>query len=127
MRNLIPLLLLLMIIGCNAEDVISANIEFQFEPITVTGKIDWDFSSPRWQYRQDGITYLKQVTLEFESDEGRFGRNRVILVNLSKDTVRRDADFTEYVDFLGTESIRLTYHIGIATYIGEIVGAPTKD
>ena len=101
-------------------------VDTDFEPVTVTGKVDWDLRSTDWAYIEDGVYYLKKVILEFESDEGSFGENRVILVELNTDTVRRDADFTEHVDFLGTESINLTHHIGIATFKGDIVGAPTK-
>ena len=104
------------------------DVDIDFEPITVTGKLDWDFRSTEWQYRdrENGITYLKKVILEIEADAGRFGENRVILVHLNKDTVERDAQFIEHVDFLGTASIHLTHHIGIATFKGDIVGAPTK-
>lgn len=97
-----------------------------FQPITVTGLLDWDFLSEDWQYQENRITYLKKVTLEFESDTGEFGENRIILVHLNSDTVQRDEHFIEHVDFLGTGSIRLTQHIGIATFRGDIVGAPTK-
>lgn len=100
--------------------------EYAFESITVTGLIDWDFRSSAWQYREDRVTYLKKFTLEIESDAGRFGENRVLLVHLNKDTVIRDANFREHVDFLGTETVRLTHHIGIATFKGDIVGPPTK-
>ena len=101
-------------------------VDTDFEPVTVTGKVDWDFSSTDWEYTEDSVTYLKKVTLEFETDEGSFGENRVILVELNTDTVQRGADFTEHVNFLGTESINLTHHIGIATFKGDIVGTPTK-
>lgn len=100
--------------------------DFDFQPVTVTGKLDWDFLSAAWQYRENRITYLKKVILEFESDTGKFGENRVILVHLNKDTVQRDENFIEHVDFLGTGTIRLTHHIGIAEFKGNIVGAPTK-
>lgn len=101
-------------------------VDTDFQPITVTGKADWDFTSTNWQYREDGISYLKKLTLEFEGDEGRFGENRIILIHLNKDTVIRDQHFVEHVDFLGTISVRLTHHIGIATFKGDVVGAPTK-
>ena len=107
-------------------DLWTLEVDTDFEPVTVTGKVDWDLTDADWQYREDGISYLKKVTLEIEADDGRFGENRVILVELNNDTVRLDADFTEHVDFLGTESINLTHHIGIATFKGDIVGAPTK-
>ena len=107
-------------------DLWTLEVDTDFEPVTVTGLIDWDFRSTDWAYIEDGVYYLKKVILEIESDEGIFGENRVILVELNTDTVRRDADFTEHVDFLGTESINLTHHIGIATFKGDIVGAPTK-
>ena len=108
-------------------DLTTADVgDFAFQPVTVTGKLDWDFLSEDWQYREDRITYLKKVTLEFESDTGEFGENRVILVHLNKDTVRLDANFVEHVDFLDTGTIRLTHHIGIAEFKGDIVGAPTK-
>ena len=100
--------------------------EYTFEEVEITGLVDWDFLSTRWQYTENGITYLKKVILEIEADEGRFGENRVLLVHLNNDTVRRDANFTAHVDFLGTETIKLTHHIGIATFNGDIVGAPTK-
>lgn len=100
--------------------------EYTFEAVEITGKIDWDFRDSDWQYRENGITYLKKVILEIETDEGQFGENRVLLVHLNKDTVQRNANFTEHVDFLGTETIKLTHHIGIAEFKGDIVGAPTK-
>ena len=100
--------------------------EHTFEPVEVTGIIDWDFRDTDWQYRENSVTYLKKVTLEIEADEGRFGENRVLLIHLNKDTVTRDENFTEHVDFLGTETIKLTHHIDIATFKGDIVGAPTK-
>ena len=109
------------------DDLLTVDVgEYNFEPVTVTGKLDWDFLSDDWQYRENRITYLKKVTLEFESDAGEFGENRVILVHLNQDTVQRDANFTEHVDFLGTGTIHLTQHIGIAEFKGNIVGAPTK-
>ena len=108
-------------------DLATADVgEFNFKSVTVTGLLDWDFLSEEWQYRENRITYLKKVTLEFESDTGKFGENRVILVHLNKDTVRRDANFVEHVPFLDTASIQLTHHIGIAEFKGDIVGAPTK-
>ena len=108
-------------------DLTTADVgDFAFQPVTVTGLLDWDFQSAAWQYRENRITYLKKVTLEFESDTGRFGENRIILVHLNKDTVRRDANFVEHVPFLDTGTIRLTHHIGIAEFKGNIVGAPTK-
>ena len=55
-----------------------------FQPVTVTGTLDWDFGSEEWQYREDRVTYLKKVTLEI-LDEGKFGDNRVILVILNKE------------------------------------------
>jgi hypothetical protein len=94
--------------------------EYTFESVDVTGKIDWDFRDDDWRYREDGITYLKKVILEIEADQGRFGENRIILVHLNADTVETD------IDFLGTETITLTHHIGIAEFNGNIVGAPTK-
>lgn len=100
--------------------------EYTFEPVEVTGKIGWDFRDTDWQYRENRVTYLKKAILEIEADEGQFGENRVLLVYLNKDTISRDANFTEHVDFLGTETIKLTHHIGIATFKGDIVGAPTK-
>ena len=100
--------------------------EYTFEEVEITGKVDWDFLSTDWQYSENGITYLKKVILEIEADEGEFGENRVILVHLNNDTVLRDANFTAHVDFLGTETIKLTHHIGIAEFNGDIVGAPTK-
>ena len=100
--------------------------EYTFESVEVTGNIDWDFQDTDWQYRENDVTYLKKVILEIEADEGRFGENRVLLIHLNKDTVSRDANFTEHVDFLGTETIKLTHHIGIATFKGDIVDAPTK-
>ena len=107
-------------------DLWTLEVDTDFEPVTVTGKVDWDYRSTDWQYRENGIIYLKKVTLEFETDTRQYGENRVILVELNLDTVQRDADFTEHVDFLDTESINLTHHIGIATFKGDIVGAPTK-
>lgn len=101
-------------------------VDADFEPITVTGLADWDFLSTDWQYREDGVSYLKKLTLEFESDTGKFGENRIILVHLNKDTVIRDKNFVEHVEFLGTASVHLTQHIGIATFNGNVVGAPTK-
>ena len=108
-------------------DLLTVDVgEYTFEPIEITGRIDWDFLDTDWQYREDGVAYLKKVILEIEVDEGRFGENRIILVHLNKDTVRLDANFIERVDFLGTETITLTHHIGIAEFNGDIVGAPTK-
>ena len=102
-------------------------VDTEFSPVTVTGQADWDFQSTDWQYRENSVTYLKKLTLEFEADEGRFGENRIILVHLNKDTVRRDEDFVERVEFLGTISVNLTQRIGIATFKGDIVGAPVKE
>ena len=107
-------------------DLWTLEVDTDFEPVTVTGKIDWNYLDTDWRYRENRITYLKKVILEFEADEGRFGENRIILVELNNDTIQIDADRTEHVDFLGTESINLTHHIGIATFKGDIVGAPTK-
>ena len=100
--------------------------EYDFQPITVTGKIDWDFLDDNWEYRENRVNYLKKVVLELTSDTDEFGENRIILVHLNKDTVEKDENSVEYVDFLGTASIHLTHHVGIATYKGDIVGAPTK-
>ena len=100
--------------------------EYDFEPITVSGTVDWDLQSEDWKYRENGVSYLKKVILEITSDQGRFGENRIILVQLNNDTVEIDKDWNEFVDFLGTASIKLTHHIGIATYKGDILGAPTK-
>ena len=100
--------------------------EYTFESVEITGKIDWDFLDTDWQYRENSVTYLKKVILEIEADQGEFGENRIILVHLNTDTVRRDANSVEHVDFLGTETITLTHHIGIAEFNGNIVGAPTK-
>ena len=100
--------------------------EYEFEAVEITGKADWDFLSTDWQYRENGITYLKKITLEIETDQGSFGENRVLLVHLNNDTVYSDANFAKHVDFLGTETIKLTHHIGIAEFKGNIVGAPTK-
>ena len=108
-------------------DLLTVNVgEYDFESVVVTGKIDWDFQSSQWQYRQNSVTYLRKFTLEFERDSGRFGENRVILVHLNNDTVIRDANFREHVDFLGTATVRLTHYIGIAEFKGDIIGAPTK-
>ena len=100
--------------------------EYDFKPILVTGLADWDFRSTDWEYRKDGVSYLKKLTLEFEADDGQFGSNRIILVHLNKDTVSRDRNFVEWVDFLGTVRVRLTHHTGIATFKGDVVGAPTR-
>ena len=100
--------------------------EYTFESVNITGKVDWDFLDTDWQYRENSVTYLKKVILEIEADQGEFGENRIILVHLNKDTVRLDANFVEHVDFLDTETITLTHHIGIAEFNGNIVGAPTK-
>ena len=101
--------------------------ENNFRPLTVTGKIDSNFDDLQWIYQEDDVIYLRKVTLEFESDHGRFGENRVIHVHLNKDTVLRDEFFQEHVTILSIGSIRLTEQIGIATYKGEILGAPTKQ
>ena len=106
-------------------DLFSIQTPGDFESATVTGTLDWDFTSENWQYREDRVTYLKKVLLEI-LDEGEFGENRVILVLLNKDTVRRDADSAEHVDFLGTGTINLTEWVNIGTFRGDIVGAPTK-
>ena len=100
--------------------------EYTFESVNITGNIDWDFLDTDWQYRENRVTYLKKVILEIEADQGQFGENRIILVHLNKDTVRRDANFVEHVGFLETGTIKLTHHIGIAEFKGDIVGAPTK-
>ena len=100
--------------------------EYTFESVNITGKVDWDFLDTDWQYRENSVTYLKKVILEIEADQGEFGENRIILVHLNKDTVRLDANFVEHVDFLDTETITLTHHIGIAEFNGNLVGAPTK-
>ena len=100
--------------------------EYTFESVEITGKIDWDSLDTDWQYRENSVTYLKKVILEIEADQGEFGENRIILVHLNNDTVETDANSTEHVDFLGTETITLTHHIGIAEFNGNIVGAPTK-
>ena len=108
-------------------DLLTVDVgEYTFEPVEITGKVDWDFQDTDWQYRENSVTYLKKVTLEIETDEGGFGENRVLLVNLNTDTVYRDATFTRHVEFLGTETVKLTHHIGIAEFNGDIVGAPTK-
>ena len=106
-------------------DLLSIQTPGDFESTTVTGTLDWDFRSTDWQYREDRVTYLKKVILEI-LDEGQFGENRVILVLLNTDTVQRDADFTEHVDFLGTGTIELTQWVNVGTFKGDIVGAPTK-
>ena len=106
-------------------DLISIKTPGDFQPVTVTGTLDWDFTSEDWQYRENRVTYLKKVLLEI-LDEGKFGENRVLLVFLNKDTVRRDADSTEHVDFLGTGTIQLTEWVNVGTFRGDIVGAPTK-
>ena len=100
--------------------------EYTFEEVEIRGLVDWDYQNSDWQYREDRVTYIKKIVLEIEIDSGRFGENRVLLVNLNNDTVYRDANFTEHVDFLGNETIRLTHHIGIAEFNGDIVDAPTK-
>ena len=96
-----------------------------FKPVTVSGKFDWDVRGTDWEYEEDGTVYLKKVVLEFEKDTGRHGENRVILVRLNKHTVRRSKGVS-YVDWKGLGKVRLTAHIGIATYRGNIIGAPTK-
>ena len=100
--------------------------EYTFEEVEIRGLVDWDFRDDTWEYRENRVSYLKKVVLEIESDQGEFGENRVILVHLNNDTVSTDANFREHVDFLGTETIKLTHHIGIAEFNGDIVGAPTK-
>ena len=107
-------------------DLFSIQTPGDFESVTVTGTLDWNFTSEDWQYREGRVTYLKKVLLEI-LDEGKFGENRVILVLLNKDTVRRDADSAEHVDFLGTGTINLTEWVNIGTFRGDIVGAPVKD
>ena len=104
----------------------TVNFGSDFEPVEITGKVDWDFLHADWQYRENRVTYLKKLTLEIETDSGGFGENRVLLVHLNSDTVIRDVNFIKHVDFLGTETINLTHHIGIAEFNGDIVGAPTK-
>lgn len=100
--------------------------EYAFEPVTVTGRIDWEFDSEDWEYIENNVTYIKKVVLEIEADAGEFGANRAILVNLNTDTVVYDVNLVEHVDLFGIESINLTHHIGMAEYNGDIVGAPTK-
>ena len=106
--------------------LLTVNVGGDFEPIQITGLVDWDFLDADWQYRENRVTYLKKLTLEIEADDGKFGENRVLLVHLNADTVVRDANFIKHVDFLGTETVELTHHIGIAEFRGNIVGAPTK-
>ena len=100
--------------------------EYAFEPIVVVGKIDWDFLSEQWQYQENNVTYLRKFMLEIETNTPLFSGNRVILVHLNKDTLYTDENYLEYVDFRGTETIRLTHHIGIATFKGDIIDVPTK-
>lgn len=102
--------------------------EYAFEPLLVTGKIDWDFLSEQWQYQQKYVTYLRKLTLEIETQTRTplFTRNRVILVHLNKDTLYRDENNLEYVDFRGAATIRLTHHIGVASFRGDIIDVPTK-
>lgn len=97
-----------------------------FEPVTITGKLDWDFFSEDWEYWENNVTYLKKVTCEI-NDEGEFGENRVLLVILNNDTVQSDADSTEHVEFLGIASVELTEWVNVGTFKGNIVGAPIKE
>lgn len=100
--------------------------EYTFQPMVVTGKTDWDFLSEDWQYQENKKTYLKKVYLEIETNTPVFYAERVILVHLNKDTLYSDQNNLGYIDFRGRVMIRLTDHIGIATFKGEILDVPTK-
>ena len=100
--------------------------EYAFEPIVVVGKTDWDFLSEQWQYQQNNVTYLRKLTLEVETNTPLFSGNRMILVHLNEDTLYTDENFLEYVGFRDTETIRLTQHVGVATFKGDIIDVPTK-
>ena len=100
--------------------------EYVFEPIVVTGKTDWDFLSEEWQYQENHQIYLRKLTLDIKTMTPGFGGSRVILVHLNTDTLYTDKNFLEYVDFRGEATIRLTHHIGIATFKGDIIDVPTK-
>ena len=93
-----------LVIDCN--HILYRALSSDFEPVEITGKVDWDFLHADWQYRENRVTYLKKLTLEIETDSGGFyGENRVLLVHLNSDTVIRDVNFIKHVDFLGTETI----------------------
>ena len=101
--------------------------EYVFQPIVVTGKTDWDFLSEAWQYQENHHIYLRKLRLEIKTMTPAFGgRKRVILVHLNQDTLYTDKNALEYVDFRGEATIRLTHHIGIATFKGDIIDVPTK-
>ena len=100
--------------------------EYVFEPIVVTGKTDWDFLSEAWQYQENHRIYLRKLTLDIKVKPLLFADNRKITVHLNNDTVYRDKNSPEYVDFRGDAIIRLTHHIGIATFKGDILDAPTR-
>ena len=100
--------------------------EYTFEPVEISGRIDWEFDDTAWEYTENNISYLKKVVLEIEADDGEFGSNRILLIHLNNDTVSTDANFINHVDFLGIETVELTHHTGIGTFKGNIVGAPTK-
>jgi hypothetical protein len=100
--------------------------EYAFEPIVVTGKTDWDFLSEQWQYQENHVTYLRKLTLDIKTNTPAFGGSRVILVHLNKDTLYTDKNNLGYVEFRGGATIRLTHHIGIATFKGDIIDVPTK-
>ncbi|MDE0324601.1 MAG: hypothetical protein OXN27_11875 [Candidatus Poribacteria bacterium] len=100
--------------------------EYVFEPIVVTGKTDWDFLSEEWQYQENHHIYLRKLTLDIKTTTFLFGGSRVITVHLNRDTLYRDKNSLEYMDFRGDATIRLTRHIGIATFKGDIIDVPTK-
>lgn len=100
--------------------------EYTFQPMVVTGKTDWDFLSEQWQYQRDNRIYLKKITLEIETNTPLFSGRRVIFVHLNKDTLYIDENSLGYIDFRGRVMIRLTDHIGIATFKGDILDVPTQ-
>ena len=110
----------------------------QFEPMTVVGRIDWENNDPDWIYTENDVDYIIKATLEYIDDSGtRFGENRKIVVHFNKDTVISyiddDGFVIEIIDINGTGEISrdeceilLTEYVDIATYKGDIIGAPTK-
>ena len=100
--------------------------EYRFQTMVVTGTADWDFLSEQWQYQRHKRTYLKKINLEIETNTPLFSGLRVIFVHLNKDTLYRDQNNLEYLDFRGKVMVRLTHHIGIATFKGDIIDVPTR-
>ena len=99
---------------------------FAFQPVEISGRLDWDFVNDDWQYTENGFDYLKKFILEIETDAGETGQNRILLVHLDPHAVIRDANFKEYIEIFGQKRVKLTEQIGVGEYMGVIIGVPTK-